>query len=73
MNINQWDGYGNITCSDQSNRADAKCIHNGQEALDYLGLKKENIMLDISILLALTVGFRILSFLFLLRKAYKRP
>ena len=34
---------------------------------------QDNVLIDIYALLALTVAFRIISFLFLLRKAYKRP
>ncbi|CAH3177689.1 unnamed protein product, partial [Porites evermanni] len=71
--VNQWDGYENIACTPQENRTGVPCINNGDEAITYLALDKDNVMIDIYALLALAVGFRIISFLFLLRKAYRRP
>ncbi|KAL9966625.1 hypothetical protein ACROYT_G024728 [Oculina patagonica] len=71
--VNQWDGYGNITCAVKNNRSSTSCIDTGDEALDFIGVDKDKVLTDIIALLALTVGFRIIAFLFLLRKAYKRP
>ncbi|XP_020625255.1 protein white-like [Orbicella faveolata] len=67
--INQWDNYGNITCTNSS----APCIYDGQEAIENRGLKEGNLLIDIYSLLALTVGFRIIAFLVLLMFSYKRP
>ncbi|KAJ7318624.1 ATPase [Desmophyllum pertusum] len=71
--INQWDNYGNITCDESYNRTDSPCIYNGNEAIEARGLDEGNLLIDVYGLLALTVGFRVLSYLFLLRRAYKRP
>jgi len=71
--VNQWDDYGKITCKVTNNRTNTPCVDDGNEVIEYLGLNKGNVLIDIYALLALTVGFRIISFLFLLRKAYKRP
>lgn len=71
--VNQWDGYENIACTPRENRTGVPCINNGNEAITYLALDKDNVMIDIYALLALAVGFRMISFLFLLRKAYRRP
>ncbi|XP_078376593.1 protein white-like [Oculina patagonica] len=68
--VNQWDNYGNITCTESSN---ARCIYNGNEAIENRGLKEENLLIDVYGLLALTVGYRIIAFLFLLRTAFKKP
>ncbi|XP_067022118.1 protein white-like [Acropora muricata] len=68
--INQWKDYGPIACGN-NNSTTTRCVPNGDEAIKFLGFKEDNMLLDIYCLLALLVGFRIISFLFLLRRAYK--
>ncbi|KAK2570404.1 Protein white [Acropora cervicornis] len=68
--INQWKDYGPIACGN-NNSTTTRCVPNGNEAIKFLGFKEDNMLLDIYCLLALLVGFRIISFLFLLRRAYK--
>ncbi|KAK3733472.1 hypothetical protein QZH41_010829 [Actinostola sp. cb2023] len=68
--VNQWDGYGpisNCTVGHQTNL----CIPNGDAAIDFLGLDKNNFMFDIYALLALFIGFRIIAFLLLLYRSSK--
>ncbi|XP_020900669.1 protein white isoform X3 [Exaiptasia diaphana] len=69
MIVNQWDGYGTI--SNCTAGAEALCIPDGQAAIEFLGLDKDNFMIDIYALLALFVGFRIIAFLLLLRRSSK--
>ncbi|XP_068753100.1 protein white-like isoform X1 [Montipora capricornis] len=71
--VNQWDGYGNITCSIKDNRTDTSCLADGNDVIEFLQLDKNHVLIDIYSLLALTVIFRCISFLFLLKKAYKKP
>lgn len=75
--INQWKDYGPIACSHPANgtaKAGGEgsfCVPNGNEAIKFLGFKEDNLLFDIYCMLALLVGFRILSFLFLVRRANK--
>ncbi|CAH3167368.1 unnamed protein product [Pocillopora meandrina] len=69
MLVNQWNGYGDKICSGKNN---TDCI-GGEQVLHDLGLKKDNEVIDIYALLALTIGFRFIAYLFLLKKAYKKP
>ncbi|PFX22027.1 Protein white [Stylophora pistillata] len=69
MLVNQWDGYGGKICSGK-NKTD--CI-SGDQVLNDLGVNKDNGLIDIYALLALTIGFRFIAYLFLLKKAYKKP
>nr|XP_058944927.1 protein white-like [Pocillopora verrucosa] len=69
MLVNQWNGYGDEICSGKNN---TDCI-GGEQVLHDLGLKKDNEVIDIYALLALTIGFRFIAYLFLLKKAYKKP
>jgi len=83
--INQWKGYGPIDCGSTNATATppltamkgssggegALCIPNGDKVIEFLGFNADNIWLDLYCLIALMVGFRIISFLFLLRRAYK--
>lgn len=70
--VNQWDNYGNISC-DPGNSTDAECLNNGTRVIESRGFNKDHLPIDVYGLLALIVGFRLISFLFLLRSAYKRP
>ncbi|XP_078378566.1 protein white-like isoform X2 [Oculina patagonica] len=84
--INQWKDFGPIDCDLGANTTGIQtsailnssfggvggfCIPNGNEAIKFLGFDKDNLSFDIYCLLALLVGFRLISFLFLLRRAYK--
>lgn len=69
MLVNQWDGYGGKICSGKNN---TDCI-SGDQVLNDLGVNKDNGLIDIYALLALTIGFRFIAYLFLLKKAYKKP
>lgn len=71
--LNQWDNYGPIPCKIiPTNETYTKCVYNGSIAIEQRGLKEDNFLIDIYALVALIVGFRLISFLFLLRTSYKR-
>lgn len=71
--VNQWDNYGPIPCKIiPNNETYTSCVYNGSIAIEQRGLKEENLLIDIYALVAITVGFRLISFLFLLRNSYKR-
>ncbi|XP_078378564.1 protein white-like isoform X2 [Oculina patagonica] len=84
--INQWKDFGPIDCALNTTAVpfsamgngssggmgdEAFCIPNGNAAIKFLGFKEDNMLFDIYCLIALMVGFRFISFLFLLRRAYK--
>ncbi|CAH3037565.1 unnamed protein product [Porites evermanni] len=73
MAINQWDNYGNITCSFKGKASHLPCIGNGEEAIESRGLDKDHLLIDICGLLALIIAFRIIAFLILLRSTYRKP
>ncbi|CAH3152290.1 unnamed protein product [Porites lobata] len=73
MAINQWDNYGNITCSFKGKASHLPCIGNGEEAIESRGLDKDHLLIDICGLLALIIAFRIIAFLTLLRSTYRKP
>ncbi|RMX58452.1 hypothetical protein pdam_00022053 [Pocillopora damicornis] len=83
--INQWKDYGSISCGTNATATPPVvngtgavpgekgfCIKNGNQAIDFLGFKEDNLLFDVYCLIALMVGFRVLSFLFLLRRSYKQ-
>lgn len=83
--INQWKDYGPISCGVNATATPSTamngsaggfgdgipCIANGNAAIKFAGFDEDNLLFDIYCLIALMVGFRIISFLFLLRRAYK--
>lgn len=82
--INQWKGYGSIPCTTETTIAPtlspanstsagngAFCIPNGDAAIAFQGFDADNLLFDVYIMIALMIGFRIISFLFLLMRAYK--
>ncbi|KAJ7318627.1 ATPase [Desmophyllum pertusum] len=83
--INQWKDYGHIDCGLNTTAVPLQamngssggmggggfCIPDGNAAIKFLGFKEDNMLFDIYCLIALLVGFRLISFLFLLRRAYK--
>lgn len=83
--INQWKDYGSISCGTNATATPPVvngtgavpgekgfCIKNGNQAIDFLGFKEDNLLFDVYCLIALMVGFRVLSFLFLLRRSYQQ-
>nr|XP_022306323.1 protein white-like [Crassostrea virginica] len=64
MILNQWTNVDRIECNNNST-----CFSNGNLVIDSLGYDKENIPTDWICLAALTVAFRILSFIILFIKA----
>ncbi|XP_073236643.1 protein white-like [Porites lutea] len=82
--INQWKGYGSIPCTTETTIAPtlsptnstsagngAFCIPNGDAAIAFQGFDADNLLFDVYIMIALMIGFRIISFLFLLMRAYR--
>ncbi|CAH3142936.1 unnamed protein product [Porites evermanni] len=82
--INQWKGYGSIPCTTETTIAPtlspanstsagngAFCIPNGDAAIAFQGFDADNLLFDVYIMIALMIGFRIISFLFLLIRAYR--
>lgn len=83
--INQWKDYSPISCGTNATATPPVvngtgsppgeggfCIRTGNEAIAFLGFKEDNLLFDVYCLVALMVGFRLISFLFLLRRSYKQ-
>ncbi|XP_048753747.2 protein white-like isoform X2 [Ostrea edulis] len=64
MVLNQWDGVTNITCS-----SNTRCISQGDTVIDSLSFDKDNFYLDLGLIFALLVGFRLISFITLYIRA----
>ncbi|RDD44667.1 Protein white [Trichoplax sp. H2] len=64
LSINQWENFGNLTCSPGL----PTCFHNGHEVLQFYNFSPENIYFDVGMLAALLVGWRTLTFIVLLIK-----
>ncbi|XP_061185805.1 protein white-like [Saccostrea echinata] len=64
MTVNQWTNVHHIGCNNN-----ATCISNGNLVIENLGYEADNLFFDWICLAALTVAFRILSFLILFIKA----
>nr|UOU03355.1 ATP-binding cassette subfamily G-like 5 [Brachionus rubens] len=67
LNINQWDGITNIACN-----ATRCAFNNGDDVLSYLQMKKSNYAVDFIAISVLIVGFRLISFLILFLKSFKK-
>lgn len=84
--LNQWDGITNITCPDRNatdrnatdwNATDVNvnislCVTDGDEVIERLGFDKSHMVLNIGMLFALLVGFRLFAFLLLLLKTSRK-
>lgn len=66
--INQWDGVTNITCSTVSTR----CLTTGEQVLNTLDMKTSRFLEDFLAIGALLIGYRLLTFLALLFKSYRK-
>ena len=69
MMVNQWAGIDHLDCSDASKGA---CWENGMALLDFYGYSPDNFVRDIFGLIALTLGFRILSYIVLVLRTNRR-
>ncbi|XP_078572713.1 protein white-like [Branchiostoma floridae x Branchiostoma japonicum] len=65
--INQWSPVTNITCTEGI----PFCLETGEQVLQNLSYDEDNFYVDLYALLALMVGFRLLSFIFLLIRSWK--
>jgi len=63
--INQWAGVEDIKCEFDN---EASCVRTGREVLAIMNFKEDNFWMDIVMLVALAVIFRVLAFLALLHK-----
>ena len=61
---------GNSTTSVESN--DMFCFKNGDEVISFYGFDKGNYAFDFVMLAVLAVGFRLLGYLILLSKTYRK-
>ncbi|OXA56819.1 protein white isoform X2 [Folsomia candida] len=66
--INQWRGVDDIKC-DVSNLT---CPRNGDVILETLNFEKDNLTIDIVSLVALLIGYRVIAFIALLAKTYRK-
>nr|QNH67970.1 ATP-binding cassette transporter subfamily G-like protein 4 [Brachionus plicatilis] len=65
--INQWDGVENIACDE------AICAFTkGDDVLNYLKMEKSNYGIDFGAMVALLVGFRLISFFILFIRSFKK-
>ncbi|XP_061185570.1 protein white-like isoform X1 [Saccostrea echinata] len=62
--VNQWDDVNNIACTSNST-----CIPRGELVIKSLSFDKDNFYLDLGLLFALFIGFRLISFIVLLIRA----
>nr|QNH67900.1 ATP-binding cassette transporter subfamily G-like protein 1 [Brachionus rotundiformis] len=66
--INQWDGVENIACNSSTTCAFRK----GDDVLSYLKMEKSNYGIDFGAIVALLVGFRLISFFILFIRSFKK-
>lgn len=72
LQINQWDGFGDIGgCLSNGTLMGSCQYHNGQDVLRKNGYDPGNMEFDIGLLVALMAGFRIFAFLFVLLRAIR--
>ncbi|GFR98232.1 protein white-like [Elysia marginata] len=75
MMVNQWQNVHNITCNAAVSNttfppmSDPCLYKTGDDVLNYTGFDKDNVLMDILLLVALQVGFRLLSLVALIVRA----
>ncbi|XP_046580538.1 protein white-like [Haliotis rubra] len=76
LSVNQWENVHSLECGPSNgtlpgNGTDSpqRCYRDGQDVLNYLNFTEDNVVLDLCLMCALLVGFRLLAFLVLLFKA----
>ncbi|XP_052810071.1 protein white-like isoform X2 [Mya arenaria] len=66
--VNQWQNIDSIECS--SNGNNTKCLYkDGDSVLSYLNYDQDNVLLDVSLLCAMLVAYRLVAFIILFAKA----
>lgn len=70
--INQWIGVDNIRYTCPSLDKSVNCTVTGEYVLNRLHFSKDNFSFDIYMMIVLCVGYRVLAFLALLLKTYRR-
>jgi hypothetical protein len=68
MVVNQWDGVKDIGCHTDP----ALCFMEGESIMNYLNMKVDNFSFNLYMLGGLITGWRIMSFIALLVRSYKR-
>ena len=66
--INQWDG-AEMDCDDPLK---SRCFPTGDDVITFFGFDKANYVFDFGMLVVLAVAFRILGYLILLSKTYRK-
>jgi len=67
--VNQWSGMEGIACSPEAPNA---CLSSGEEVLQWLSFKEENLVRDICVLLLLAVAIRLMAFLALVFRTRRK-
>jgi len=67
--VNQWSGIDGIACSPE---APNSCLSSGEEVLQRLSFKEENLVRNIGVLLLLAVAIRLMAFLALVFRTRRR-
>jgi len=65
--INQWQDVPEISCSSSQN-----CLKTGSSVITYLSMDKSNYNIDFIAIVLILVGLRIISFIILFLKSFKR-
>ena len=65
-----WDGVSTINCAAGEDCSVA--VSSGAQVLNQYGMDVNNVGQDVGILFAILIGFRIIAYLFLMRRANKR-
>ncbi|XP_065840254.1 protein white-like [Oscarella lobularis] len=66
--VNEWTDSPQLSCGTNN----AGCLQNGTQVLDFFGLDENNFNRDIGVLFALLVAFRLLAFIVLTIRVYRR-
>ncbi|XP_053383188.1 protein white-like [Mercenaria mercenaria] len=70
VTVNQWENIDFVSCGDnRTSPADSCHFHNGEQVILYLNYDKDNVWLNIGVLLAMLVVYRLIAFFVLLVKA----
>jgi len=72
LSINQWRDVDSVSCSDLSPTQNSTCKSTGEAQLEFFAFKTSNFGFDIGMLVVLLVGYRLLAFIFLYIKFYRR-